>query len=217
MRARGRGHAPAGCCVRERRVTIAMKTYLLGLAVLAAACQAPREPQASTQSTFTPDSVRAAELARFRTGLPQVHDLQDAAPTQAELGRQVVQAVAGRDTTLLRRLAMSRGEFAWIYYPTNPQAKPPYDLDPATLWLTLSAQSERGLARALERIGDHPVSFLGSSCDSVPSREGENTVYGPCTVRFVVAPHDTSEGRLYGLVIERHGRWKLVNYANHLD
>jgi hypothetical protein len=181
------------------------------------ACEGTPRAEAAATSAFTPDSVRQAELARFRAGLPQVYELEGGADSRDALAEKVVAAIASRDTAVVRGLVLSRAEYAWLYYPATPQGRPPYDLDPATLWLTLSAQSERGVARAMERLGDRSVSFLGSSCQGTPSREGQNTVYGPCTVRLVVAPHDTSEGRLFGLVIERHGRWKLVSYANRLD
>jgi len=191
-------------------------TLLLILAGLTA-CEGTPRAEAAATSAFTPDSVRQVELARFRADLPMVGALQGGAATRDALVGEVVAAFASRDTVALRNLVLSRAEYGWLYYPTTPQGRPPYDLDPATLWLTLSAQSERGAARALEHLAGRSVVFLGSSCDSVSSREGENTIYGPCTVRLVVAPHDTSEGRLFGLVIERHGRWKLVSYANRLD
>ncbi len=58
---------------------------------------------------------------------------------------------------------------------------------------------------------------MGERCEGEASRQGENRVYGPCLVRLRTGHADTSEGRVFGLVIERRGRWKFVSYANDLD
>ena len=46
--------------------------------------------------------------------------------------------------------------------------------------------------------------------------EGDNVVYAPCVVRLVIQS-DTVEQRLFGAIIERHGRFKFVSLANRLD
>ena len=71
-------------------------------------------------------------------------------------------------------------------------------------------------ANALAAYGGRPASYLGHECDSRSSREGTNVVYGPCTVRLAVGA-DTVKQRLFGLIIERDGRFKFVSFANSLD
>ncbi|MBK6422153.1 MAG: hypothetical protein IPI38_14870 [Gemmatimonadetes bacterium] len=194
---------------------------LLALALLAG-CQ-DRDahpggaPPAGPGTSYTPDSVRQVELRRFREGLDSVAELQGGAPTREALVRAFLDAVAARDSATLASLRLSRAEFAWLYYPTNPQALPPYDLDPATYWLTHHAQDGKGLHNVLERLGGRPLEFVGERCEGEASRQGENRVYGPCLVRLRTGHADTSEGRVFGLVIERRGRWKFVSYANDLD
>ena len=48
-------------------------------------------------------------------------------------------------------------------------------------------------------------------------REGENTVYGPCVVRWRGKAGDTVAVRLFGQIVERGGRFKFLSYANKLD
>jgi hypothetical protein len=114
-------------------------------------------------------------------------------------------------------MLLSKAEFGRLYYPTNPQARPPYDMEPGLFWFMLSQHSAKGLGKALDLMGGKTWRYAGHSCDSVVSHEGENTVYGPCLVRLVQAPGDTVDSRLFSLLLERGGRWKFVSYANKLD
>ncbi len=192
----------------------------LGLLFLPlAGCNRRPEP-ASAQppsGSFTPDSTRQAQLTAFRQGTAEVQELQSGYPSREELVRRFLEALEAQDTASLRHLAIDRAEFGWIYYPTNPQAGPPYDLDPGLFWFMTSQHSAKGLGKALAAVGGKRLQYAGHSCDSTVSHEGENTVYGPCLVRLVQAPGDTAQVRLFSLVIERHGRWKFVSYANKLD
>lgn len=197
------------------------RTPLLCL-LLVAACQdrgpsPAAAPPPPPQAPYTSDSARQAELAAFRAGLTPVRNLEGGEPSREALVRRFVAALGAQDTAALRRLQLSRAEFAWLYYPTTPQALPPYDLDSGTLWFTLQAQGSKGLANALGRLGGKAIQFVAERCEGSASREGENTVYGPCLVRIVTPPSDTSEGRLFGLVLERGGRWKFVTLSNELD
>ncbi len=189
---------------------------LLGL-ILSLACQDRRPPTPDASAAYTPDSVRQAELAAFRDGLQEVRGLEGGEPNREALVRRFLSLVGSRDTAGLAGLQLNRAEFAWLYYPTTPQAHPPYDLDPGTLWFTTQAQSGKGLSNVLGRLGGKRLEFAGERCEGEASREGENTVYGPCVVRLVSPPADTSEGRLFGLVVERAGQWKFVSLANDLD
>ena len=80
--------------------------------------------------------------------------------------------------------------------------------------------SERGGrcdSKLLETLGGRTVPYAGHHCEGSASHEGQNTVVGPCLVRLMETPGDTVESRLFGLVLERGGRWKFVSYANKLD
>jgi hypothetical protein len=158
---------------------------------------------------------RDVALAQFRAGLPEVTGFSGGAPTRDALVREFVRALTSADTAALRQLTLSRAEFGWLYYPSTPQGLPPYDLSPGLLWTMLALHGERGLRHALEGFGGRPARYLAHNCDARVSREGANTVYGPCVVRLALAA-DTVERRLVGLIVNRGGRFKFVSLANKL-
>jgi hypothetical protein len=189
-------------------VILALGTFACGGSNAAA-----RQPDAQVVDSVVP---REVALRRFRVGLDSVAALSGGAPSQDELVRRFVRALEQRDTAAIRSLVMTKAEYAWLYYPTNPQGLPPYELAPDLLWFTLEGRSRQGIAAALDARAGYPLHVVGYACDPVTSREGENTVYGPCTIRRVQAPGDTVTERLFGPVIERAGVWKFVSYANKL-
>ena len=198
-----------------------MKAAILFLSLLVATgCRetppangATTPPAATTGSTGT----TAEELAKFRTGLAEVRELSGGVPTLDSLGRAATTAMMAGDTGRLASLGMNRAEFAWIYYPTNPQALPPYELDPVTMWMMLDGRSAKGLGAAIERLKGQQLVFQHLDCGEKPSIQGENEVFGPCIVRLTDAKGVVSEGRIFSQVVLRHGQWKVASYANQLD
>jgi hypothetical protein len=188
--------------------------------LLVPACREP-VPSANAQGAQpaapATDTTRARELTLFRTGLAEVQELTGGAPSLDSLGRAVASAMMANDRARLASLGLSRAEFAWIYYPTNPQALPPYDLDPGTMWMMQDGQSAKGLGRAMERLNGLKLTFQKLDCGPKASRQGENEVYGPCVITLTDAKGTVSEGRIFSQVISRHGQWKVVSYANQLD
>jgi hypothetical protein len=188
------------------------------------ACRPAPEASARTSGTATTtagvvDSAipREEALRRFRQGIPPVDTLTGGADSRDALVRGFVAAVEQADTATLRRLLMTRQEFAWIYYPDNPQGLPPYDLSPGLLWFLLDNRGAIGLSHLMqERVGT-PLRYVRYQCDSLPSMEGENRVWGPCVIARRQAGGDLLLERLFGPILERRGRFKFVNYANKLD
>ena len=127
-----------------------------------------------------------------------------------------MKALSARDTAALARLALTREEFAFLYYPTAPQSLPPYDVPPGLMWFLLEGSSHKGLAHALEERDGRPARYAGYVCENEASVEGENRVWGRCMVRLVQPTGDTTVQRLFGPIIERGGRFKLVSFANEL-
>lgn len=162
------------------------------------------------------DSVvpREVALERFRAGIADPESLGGGAGTREALVRALVRALEIGDTAALTALALTRAEFAYLYYPTTPQGLPPYDLSPGLMWFTLETGNRQGLSRLLEQRSGRPLRYLSHSCHPTVSAEGENRVDGPCLLRRVQAPGDTVAERLFGLIIERGGRFKFLNYSN---
>ena len=160
---------------------------------------------------------REEALRRFREKLPAVDSLAHGSKSRDELVSAYVRALAAADTAALTRMAVTRAEFAWLYYPTTPMGKPPYDLEPGLMWFLHTERSDRGLTKALQLYGGKPMSLVDYDCGTEASHEGENIAYGPCTVRWRTAEGDTLAVRLFNQILERDKRFKFLSYANRLD
>jgi hypothetical protein len=164
------------------------------------------------------DSAHPIEeaLRRFREGRTEPAGLRGGAPDRESLVRALVAALQVRDTAGLRGLALDAEEFAWLYYPSSPMSRPPYQLAPDLMWMQLQGQSEKGASLLLSDRAGGPLGYVGHRCDS-ERVEGENRIFGHCVLRRVAAQGDTVEERLFGLIVERGGVYKFVSYANKLD
>jgi hypothetical protein len=117
-------------------------------------------------------------------------------------------------------MLVTADEFAWLYYPTTPQGFPPYSLEAGLMWDLLQKGNRGGLAKALRERGGRDLGITGYECDSIPSREGVNRVWGPCVV--LRKPLAGEQGavvreRLFSQILERDGGFKFLNYSNKLD
>lgn len=193
---------------------------LLALALTApvAGCGGP-DARAAPPATRMTDSVvsRGEAVRRFRNGLAPVDSLSGGTPSLDSLVTAFVRALSASDTAALAGLAVSRAEYAYLYYPTATQARPPYDLEPGLMWFMLFEHSNQGIRRALQRHGGKPMLPAGHDCGSAPQREGGNLLHGPCLVRWTDDQGDTLTERLIGRVLEHDGRFKVLSYADHLD
>jgi hypothetical protein len=197
--------------------------WLLGMILGASAwtslaCDRP-DAQAIAAPRRVVDSAisRVEALRRFRTNLAPVGALKGGRRSRDSLVAAYLKALGTRDTAALAAMAISRAEFGYLYYPTTPQGRPPYDLAPELMWSLLSLRSERGIRKALEIYGGQDLTLLGYECDPGESVEGQNTVWGPCQVRFRRTEGDTVSRRLFSQIIARGGHFKFLSYANKLD
>jgi hypothetical protein len=159
---------------------------------------------------------RDEALRRFQAESPRVERLQGGETSREAVLAAYVRALATRDTAAIARLAIDRPEFAWLYYPTAPQGLPPYDVEPGLLWFLLSSRSDKGARRALTVYGGRRFEVLRQDCGQTGAQEGENTIWGPCTVRWIGEKGDTGSTQLLGQIIERDGQFKVLSYSNGL-
>lgn len=198
---------------------------MAAVALLAAACNRDRPAAVAAATDAAPhtpqhvDSVVPREVAieRFRQGTHQVTSFSGGAKSRDALVTAWVKAIETADTAALKRLLISRDEFAWLYYPTASQGLPPYDLSPSLLWFMTDGQTSKGLRRLLEERAGKPMHFVGYTCDPKSTTEGENHVWGPCELKQLRAPGDTVSERLFGLLVERGGEWKFLSYKGRFD
>lgn len=168
-------------------------------------------PAGIVDSVFPPEEA----MRRFREKLPVVSELASAEPTRDALVRRFVSAIERRDTATLRTMVMTRGEFAYLYYPTSPHARPPAQQPPALVWFLHTQSSEKGVSRALNRFGGRRIGVRGHTCSPPARVEAENVIWDDCRLHIGTGG-DTSSIRLFGGVIERGGRFKILSYANDL-
>lgn len=64
--------------------------------------------------------------------------------------------------------------------------------------------------------GGRWLRLLSYDCGQEASREGDNTIWGPCVLRCRSERGDTLRLRLFSQIIERDGRYKFLSYANKL-
>lgn len=156
-------------------------------------------------------------LSRFRAATADTPTTLTGGESSPErLARALLTALARRDTLAVRALAMSRGEFAWLYYPHTKFTAPPYELGPQIVWIPLVAASDKGAGRLLERYGGRALRFEAISCPDSASTEGPNTIITSCTVRFAVADSAARQLRLFSSLLSRGGQYKFLTYTNDL-
>ena len=172
----------------------------------------------ASRPTRVVDSLvpREEALRRFREGLPPADSLTGGAASRDELVESFLRALGAGDTTAIVELAITRPEFAYLYYPTAAQGLPPYDLEPGLMWFMLFEKSNQGIRNALQVHGGRPMRLLDYDCGAAALDEGKNRIYGPCVVRWRGESDDTGSAQLLGQIVERGGRFKVLSYANKL-
>ena len=193
---------------------------LLGAAAIAAlaACGSPDARADLPESGRVVDSIlpREEALRRFREGLAPVDSLAGGAGSRDELVAAFVRAIAAADTAAIARMAVSRAEFAYLYYPTAVEGKPPYDLEPGLMWFTLYERSNEGARKrpeALRRPPDAPARLRLRQ-----RRAPRGPEHDLRAVRRALEDEagDTVSVRLFSKILERDGRFKFLSYANPL-
>lgn len=170
-------------------------------------------PAAHVDSVFPIEE----ELRRFRATLDDHPErLAQAAPDRDELIRRFVAALEAGDLPGLQALALTRAEFAYLYYPYTRYTRRPYELGPAIVWFEMQNYSGRGLSRALQRYGGRPLGVAGYRCPEDPLLEGENRIWTGCVVEHITAGGRTQALPLLGPILERRGEFKFLSHANRL-
>lgn len=181
--------------------------------------ESPVEPRGRTIPVAYVDSALPTDeaLRRFRAGLgaPQAA-LAPAFHSREALVRKLVEVVERSDTLGLVPLVLSRAEFAYLYYPTNPLSKPPYALAPELMWFRLQESNRRAAFALIHARGGMPLDYLGHEC-AHSERQGDNTIWSDCEVRHRVPTGSERRERLFGTIIERNGRYKFVGLSNALE
>lgn len=127
-----------------------------------------------------------------------------------------LRALETNDTLAIRSLVLDRVEFADLYFPASRYTRAPYRTPVGLLWTRIQLSSEKGITRALRRLGGRPLRFVDVTCPSAPDPLGRSRLYSRCVTRFVTSAGDTTARRLFGAIMETKGRVKFVSYANDM-
>ena len=153
------------------------------------------------------------EVRRFRAAIGgrQVTVLERASPSRDALVRRLARALSENDTTDLRVMAITAREFADLVFPSSPFTHPPYRQPIGLAWQQLDGSSAAGAKRLVRRMGGRTWRYAGHHC-ATRELEGANTIWSSCDVRVVAAEGDTLRLSLFGSIIERAGRFKVVGF-----
>ncbi|WP_420130121.1 hypothetical protein [Longimicrobium sp.] len=186
---------------------------MAALALLSAGC---RDAAPDAQAAVPVDTLHApAEaLSRFRDGLPIADSLSGGAASRDELVARFVDAIARQDTAAVRGMVLNRAEYGWIYFPSLQRMNPATSMQPEVMWMLHAQESQKGITRVLRRLGGGQARFGGYACEAAPGVEGPNRYWHACTVETMAADGEKASLKLFGSLIERGGRWKIVSYAN---
>lgn len=138
------------------------------------------------------------------------HGLADAAPSLDTLVRTVLDALHDEDDDRLRRLLVTADEHRTLLWPELPESD---DVPFAFARSMNEANSRKGLTRALERYGGQRFEVISIQFTRSPEVYRSFTLHRGARVTVRRA----SDGRvgelpILDVVLERGGRWKLMNY-----
>ena len=157
------------------------------------------------------------EIRRFQATIAvRPATFSNAARSRSELVKQFVRALEQNDTTALVKLVVDRAEFGYLVYPTSPNVAPPYRQSPDLVWLSRSASSDKALSRLFSRFGGKPLRYSRFTCPDSSDRQGANTLWSECVVEGLDSAGTATRLRMFGAIIAREGRFKLLSLTNGL-
>jgi len=155
-----------------------------------------------------PDSASVRLGRRLDAPLVQAR-FRDGASSLDDLGRRLVHAIHHTSADSLRRLCLTRDEFAGILWREFPESRPATGLTADDAWFLLDARLRGGVSKILNELGGQHLGFLRWERTS-PARGYKNFRLHNGLV-LVVRDEQGREARLPHVraVAERHGSFKL--------
>jgi hypothetical protein len=156
------------------------------------------------------------EIRRFREGMTPVSSLTGGLDSREALVDALMRRLEAADTLGVTELALSRTEFAYLYYPFTMYTAPPYELSPALVWFQQQNRSSQGLGRLLRSYAGKTLYDSGLVCPDEGEAFGEGRIWHGCTVVGELPTGERVEERLFGSILGVGGRYKFVSFSNEL-
>jgi hypothetical protein len=185
----------------------------------AAAARADSLSGLSRRPGYVVDSILPVdeELRRFRAGLGAAPTaLSGGARTRQALVDSFSVAVSHADSAALARLVLTRAEFAYLVYPGSAYTRPPYQQSPELVWMQLENAGAKGATRLIRRLGHRPLTLAGHRCTATPEASGATRLWRECVALVVQPDGSVRPERLFGVIVERDGRFKFASLANRM-
>ena len=139
--------------------------------------------------------------------------LGNAHPSPQALAIGVLDAIARRDITTLRSLALNEHEFREHIWPELPASRPERNLPFSYVWGDLYQKSESSLVQTLATHGGRRYTLVSVRFAGDVTRYPSYTVHRE-TVLTVRDEARTQTGlRLYGSSLEKGEAWKVFSYV----
>ena len=170
------------------------------------------------QPGYVVDSIFPVEeeLRRFRkaVGGDSAVAFLGGSPSREALVKRFLAALSASDTADMRSMAVRTREFADLYYPESPYAKPPYHQPPDLAWSLIQNPSADGIKRLLDRFSGKQLVYISHACDPKVQHDGRTTRYTGCLVTVIEPTGSEVTRRYFGSIVERDGQFKFLSYTN---
>jgi hypothetical protein len=141
------------------------------------------------------------------------HRLDNLQPTSEALAREVLAALARRDTDRLRALAINETEFEQRVWPGLPASRPERNLPWSYVWLDLRQKSEAQLTRTLQEHGGRTYELQKVTFTGETTEHGTYRVYRDSVLTVRDAAGQSIDLRLFGSAVESEDGWKVFSYV----
>jgi hypothetical protein len=139
--------------------------------------------------------------------------LQHTSPSVAELATTLLDALARRDETALRALALSETEFRDRIWPSLPAARPERNLPLSYVWGDLQQKSDAGLRTTLNAHGGRRYVLADPPTLGQVTNYPQFRVYKATAWRLRSDSGEVLNARLCGSLVEQSGRWKAFSFV----
>jgi hypothetical protein len=139
--------------------------------------------------------------------------LGNAHPSSQALAAAVLDAIARRDVTALRGLALNEQEFREHVWPELPASRPERNLPFSYVWGDLHQKSELALAQILAKHGGRRYVLVSVRFAGDTSRYPSYTVYRETVLKVRDDAGTEADLRVLGSSLEKDDAWKVFSYV----